>query len=266
MTKLKGVQKATKKDGSIYYRASITYKNKHISLGSFNDQAQCHEAYLLANKVLKGTLEIIDWSPHYVLTFKKWVILVNFRDSGFYFKTPICLHKNYFTYYLAPDVALFFDVDDLFYYSNHPIHQRGGYYFVNDFGMQVNILSRYGIRNHSVIDRDYSFADGNDRNFRYENITILNPYHGVEKEHLDGRLLYKARIHLRGNYVIGRYRDIHRAAIAYNKAVDYVHRHNISHKAFTKNYIEHLSSNDYQAIYATITIGANIRNLPPFEK
>ena len=33
-----GVYKTTKKDGSVYYRVSITYKNKHISIGSYDDE------------------------------------------------------------------------------------------------------------------------------------------------------------------------------------------------------------------------------------
>lgn len=35
---LKGVYLARKKDNSIYYRASITYRRKHISLGSFDTE------------------------------------------------------------------------------------------------------------------------------------------------------------------------------------------------------------------------------------
>ena len=34
-----GVYEARKKSGEIYYRASFTYKNKHISLGSSSDEA-----------------------------------------------------------------------------------------------------------------------------------------------------------------------------------------------------------------------------------
>ena len=34
----KGVYTATKKDGTLYYRSSITFQNKHISLGSFSSE------------------------------------------------------------------------------------------------------------------------------------------------------------------------------------------------------------------------------------
>ena len=33
----KGVFRAGKKDGTVYYRASLTKNGKHISLGSFSD-------------------------------------------------------------------------------------------------------------------------------------------------------------------------------------------------------------------------------------
>lgn len=34
----KGVFPARKKNGEVYYRASLTYKRKHISLGSYSDR------------------------------------------------------------------------------------------------------------------------------------------------------------------------------------------------------------------------------------
>lgn len=43
---LAGVYIAKKKDGTIYFRSSITYRNKHISLGSYETEQQAHEAYL----------------------------------------------------------------------------------------------------------------------------------------------------------------------------------------------------------------------------
>ena len=42
---LKGVFPATKKDGTIYYRTSINYSGKHISLGSFASEEMAHLAY-----------------------------------------------------------------------------------------------------------------------------------------------------------------------------------------------------------------------------
>ena len=87
-----------------------------------------------------------------------------------------------------------------------------------DFGMQVNILNRYGIKNYAVPGRDYRFENGDTTDFRRENLIILNRYHGVSYEKEKG--LYLSKIHVRGNYVIGRYTTMEEAAIAYNKAVD----------------------------------------------
>ena len=47
-----GVFEATKKNGSIYYRSSINYKGKHISLGSFDKEDDAHNAYMEAGEVL----------------------------------------------------------------------------------------------------------------------------------------------------------------------------------------------------------------------
>ena len=264
MSRLKGTNSAKRKDGSIYYRSSITYKNKHISLGSYSEALDAHHAYLLANDLLSNTsITLEHYKAPSLLSFQKWVVLINYRTTGLYFNSPILLKRNYFIYYLSQTHALYFDVDDLFYYSNHPIHRRQGYYFVNDYGMQVNLLSRYGIRNHCVKGKDYIFTDGNDRNFRYDNIDVLNPYHGIEIEHKNNRTLYKARIHLNGNTIIGRYSDAVTAAIAYNKAIDFVRLHSISQKRFEKNFIEAMTTEDYKSIYATITIGPNLKKLIP---
>ena len=43
---LPGVYTATKKDGTTYYRASLTYRNKHISLGSYETAVTANMAYL----------------------------------------------------------------------------------------------------------------------------------------------------------------------------------------------------------------------------
>ena len=55
-----GVYLATKKDGTIYYRSSITYKNKHISLGSFSSENDANKAYLEAYDLISSTQTIED--------------------------------------------------------------------------------------------------------------------------------------------------------------------------------------------------------------
>ena len=50
-----GVYEARKKSGEIYYRASFTYKNKHISLGSSSDEASCHAMYNEACEIINNS-------------------------------------------------------------------------------------------------------------------------------------------------------------------------------------------------------------------
>lgn len=154
-----GVYSAKKKDGTIYFRSSFTYKNKHISLGSFATEKEAHKAYLEANDIMNSKKKILitDYNKKTrVINFEKWVVLINFKDNGMYFKNPIYLFPKYFEYYLDNDpyAPLKFDVDDLFFYSTHKIMRRGGHLFVADYGMQLNILNRYGIKNFAVPGKD----------------------------------------------------------------------------------------------------------------
>lgn len=82
---------------------------------------------------------------------------MNFRDNGLYFATPIYVRGKFFYYYLSPSYVLKFDIDNLFFYSSHKIMKRGEHLFVADYGMQLNILNRHGIRSYSVPGRDYVF-------------------------------------------------------------------------------------------------------------
>ena len=104
----KGVYKAVRKDGTLYYRASFTYKNKHISLGSFDDEESAHRAYLEAGYIVArepgdivhqnqreaGSMgdcarsftdgtgmapAIEDYDKNSVLSFDKWVVLIRAR-------------------------------------------------------------------------------------------------------------------------------------------------------------------------------------------
>ena len=58
-----------------------------------------------------------------------------------YIKTPIYLRRNYFSYYFSKNEEYKFDIDDLFFYSQHKILRRGGRLFVNEYGMQTSIFS-----------------------------------------------------------------------------------------------------------------------------
>ncbi len=252
---LAGVYETTKKNGSTYYRAGLTYRSKHISLGS-SDIAFCaHAMYAEGQKILSDPAITIDNFAEYIkeLSFEKAIALLNFRDNGLYIRNPIYLQKGFFLYYLSLDLILKFDYDDLFYYSSHKIIRRGGHLFVNDYGMQYNIANRYGVKSYAVVNRDFKFANGDATDYRYANIIILNRYHGITQTTVKGVTKYIAKIHLNGNITIGRYSSEAKAAVAYNKAVDYAR--SCGHtKEFIQNYITELSPKEYAEIYTAISL------------
>lgn len=256
-----GVSIATKKDGTVYYRAGLYYKNKHISLGSYADETTAGNAYLEALAIL-GSLDQLP--EDYIeqpttLSFEKIIVLLNFRNNGIYFKNPIYLRNGYFSYYLSRIEELKFDVDDLFYYSSRKIQKRQGHLFVSDYGMQYSILSRYGIRPYAVAGRDYQFVNGDKSDFRYSNIVIVNRYHGVLQFLKNGLPRYRAVIHINGNYQIGSYSSEEKAAIAYNKAVDLARAAGIQ-KNFPENYVDTLSPKEYADIYTGLKISRRYLN------
>lgn len=257
---LPGVYTAKHKDGSVYYRASITYRNKHISLGSYSTESIAHAAYLEGGSILcNSEITISKYTKESALPFEKWICLLNFRDNGIYFATPIYVRPKFFYYYFSPEKYFIFDTDDLFYYASRKITVRGGHYFVADYGMQVNIASRYGIKNYAVEGRDYRFRNGNNHDFRYENIEILSHYNGVEPICKDGRTLFKVRIHVKGNYTVGVYNTEQEAAIAYNKAADLLKKAGVK-KEYSLNYMEGISPSVYADLYSSVSVSGQIEN------
>lgn len=257
---LRGVYTATKKDGTTYYRSSITFRGKHISLGSYDTEGEANQAYWEGGILLNNpSWTISSYTSDRILDYKKWVTLINFRDNRFYLTSPIYLYKNYFEYHISPDCILKFSSDDLFYYSQKQIMKRGRHFFVADYGMQVNIQNRYGIKNYAVIGRDFIFKNGDQNDFRYDNIKIINSYNGVTSKMTKAGMRYTARIHIVGNYTIGRYSTEEEAAIAYNKAIDILKNKGIK-KAFTPNYIEDMPASEYAKIYSTVSISQKILN------
>lgn len=255
-----GVYQAKKKDGTTYYRSSITFSGKHISLGSYDTEQPAHKAYLLADRILHDTaLSLLAYSEQKdnPLSFSKWVVLINFRDNQIYIKTPIYLYKTYFYYYFGPEDYLVFDSDDLFYYSNRTISRRGGHLFVADYGMQINILSRYGIKNYAVAGRDYEFANGNNRDYRYENIIVINRFHGVFQKKKNGKIYFETRIHWNGDWIVGRYDNEIEAAVAYNKAASTLITKGYI-KEYPVNYIEELTDAEYHSLYISVSISDNL--------
>lgn len=252
---LPGVYSAKRKDGTIYYRSSITYKNKHISLGSYEYEEEAHQAYTLAGEVLadSNTYTIEDYPEKSILDFSKWVTLINYRDNGIYIKTPIYLKKKFFLYYIDMNTPLTFDIDDLFYYSTRKIMKRGGHLFVAEYGMQVNILSRYGIKNYGVPGRDYRFINGDDSDYSYNNIEIINKYYGVTRFNTKGQTRYLTKVHVNGYYIIGRYDTEIEAAIAYNKATLLLTNKGLL-KDFPKNYIDEIDEITYASMFQKVRI------------
>lgn len=260
--RLPGVTISKKKNQSLYYRSSLTYRNKHISLGSFDSMMKAHLAYREAWCLLEDkSLSIESWTDHKIISFEKWVCLANFRDNHIYICNPIYTRQKFFYYYLSPNTCLIFDVEDLFYYSMHKIMRRGGHLFVSDYGMQYNIMNRYGIKNYAVQNRDYKLINGNPLDLRYENILIINRYQGVQKIQVKGVTKYKVLIHMNGNYTVGIYDSEIEAAIAYNKAVDFVRTKNVT-KNYSINFIEEITNATYAEIYSRLKLSKKLRTLP----
>lgn len=259
-----GVFPAVRKNGEVYFRASLTYKRKHISLGSFTQPEQAHNAYLEGTRLLTSPFPALEaYTADSPLSFEKWVSLLNFRDNGIYFGNPIYMGQRLFYYYLSPSHVLKFDLDDLFYYSSHKIMCRGRHYFVADYGLQVSIVSRYGIKPYAREGRDFRFINGDPTDFRRENLEILNLYHGVSYERQkNGQYLYTVRIHIKGNYIVGRYPSEQEAAIAYNKAVDILKKNGVT-KKFSPNYIDGLAPSKYAEIYIAVPVSPRITAYRP---
>ena len=265
-----GVYKTQKKDGSVYYRAGITFRNKHISLGSADDESSAAALYECAKKLLawcekdrspyeSASLRLFyAFSKFRPLSYDKIASIINFHDNGIYIGTPIYLLKDYFLYYLDDITELKFDTDDLFYYSSHRILRRGGHLYVNEYGMQTGILSRYGIRNHATAGVDYRFVNGDNTDYRYSNIENINPWHGVFTQNTDGRISYLAKIHVNGYWQIGIFSDPVTAAVAYNKAADTANAFGLD-KNFPLNYIPDLRAEEYRKLYRSIKIPSKLQ-------
>ena len=228
-----GAFEARKKDGTVYYRASLTYRRKHISLGSYGTEKEAAKAYTEGQSILHENNVTLEnfLSRREALDPEKAVLLLNLRDNHTYFKTPIYLRQGYFSYFVDGTREL----------------------YVNDYGMQYGILERFGIRPWSVAGRDYLFANGDENDFRYENIIVVNHYHGVFRQDTNGVIRYETRIHLNGDFVIGRFRTEAKAAVAYNKAADLAVAAGIA-KSFPQNYVSEYTAPEYADVYRSLTM------------
>lgn len=259
---LPGVYEDKLKNGTKNYRSSITIDKKHISLGSYIDEESASKAYKEALDTLNSKKEISDYSEDYTLSFDKYVVIINYRDSKFYSPVPIYIRKRDFSYYLSPSIELKFDMDDLFYLSNKKIMKRGNHLFVSDYGMQVSIKERFGIMSFAVLGRDYIFVNGDSLDYRRENIEIINRFHGVRKITKKMKTKYKVVIHPNSDFVVGIYQTEKEAAIAYNKAADILNKNGFK-KDFMLNFVDSCSNKEYADIYDKIVISQKIIDLKP---
>ena len=253
---MKGIFIAKKRDGSSYYRASVTYKGKHISLGSSDSMDTASMLYEKAWTVIKDEKLTPDryskkLSP---LSFHKFVCLANFRDNNIYIKTPIYLHRTYFSYHLDMDTELKFDLEDLFYYSSHTIQRRGNHLFVADFGLQERILARYDIPGFAVAGKDYRFVNGDPTDLRYSNVDVINPVKNIRKRKEGRDEVYNVKMHINGDWNIGSFPTHEMAVIAYNKALDEAKKHGLKSRTEILDIPDGLSHALYAKIYSTIEL------------
>jgi hypothetical protein len=130
--------------------------------------------------------------------------------------------------------------------------RRGGHLFVADYGSQISVPTRHGIKPYAVEGVDYRFVNGDPLDYRRENLEILNVYHGVRVVE-NG---YMARIHVNGYLQIGIYPSALEAAIAYNKAVDILQKNGIE-KEYLQNFLD-ISPRVYADIYASLPVSEKV--------
>lgn len=241
------------KNGRKNFRSSFTYNGKHISLGSYSTEKKASAAYVYACRLMESDIAVNEYPKTCPLIHDKFVVLCNLRDNNMYISNPIYIEKRYFSYYYSSSEIYKFDMDDLFYFSSHKLMKRGTHLFVSDYGVQTSVNERFGIKPFSVKDRDYRFINGDSYDYRRENIEIINTFAGVTRETVRLKTIYKTTIHVKSNYVVGRYKTEAEAAIAYNKAADILKSRGIN-KKYPQNYIEGISHKEYAEIYSRIKV------------
>lgn len=263
-TKIKNVYKIVDSKNKVYYKALISLKGKRINLGRYKTENMgalaCKEAYRLYSAydiTLYNILSMYEDNKGVIIPFYTMISIINYRDNKIFLRNPIYIRYNYISYFIDPIRELKFDIDELFFYSSHRILSRGNLFYVNNFGSQERLLNRYGIHSFSVRDRDYFFINGDYYDYRSTNIEVVNRYFGVfKKNYTDNRYYYEVRIHINGDFIIGRFKDEIMAAISYNKACDYANQMGLL-KDFNQNYIDELSITSYKKIYDNIKLPKN---------
>lgn len=241
------------------YKTYFLHETNKIYLGTYSSMELAQKAINEAEELMSQPKNMPQFNTS-VLDYKKIVSLCNLRDHKQYIKNPIYLHPTHFHYYLSEECVLTFDLKDLLYFSTYKIYKRGNYLYTQDSISQQSILSRYGIPNHSVLNKDYLFKNGDPYDFRRSNIEIINGYKGVSKKQKKEKILYTACIYIKTNLVIGHYESEIEAAIAYNKAIDILSKH-YTVKEYTHNVIPFITKAEYKTIYDNLAISPRIYNL-----
>lgn len=242
--------------GKTQYKIYFVYKATKIYLGSYSSMEIAQKVLEEADELME-TVSSIPSFDTYTLNYKKIIVLCNLRDHKKYIKNPIYLYPTYFHYYLSKDCILTFDLKDLLYFSTYKVYKRGNYIYTQDGISQQNILARFGIPNHSVINKDYRFKNNDPYDFRAQNLEIINSYKGVTKKIKGSTIVYSASIYIHGNLTIGHYHTETEAAVAYNKAVDLLTQQGLLHD-HPHNHIPLITKDEYDSLYHSLPVSSRL--------
>lgn len=241
------------------YKVYLLYSKKKIYLGSYDCHAKASRALEEANHIMNAPFGHLDFTTS-VIDYKKIITLCNFRDHKVYIKNPIYLKDKYFYYYLSKDIILTFDMKDLLFFSTYKICKRGNYLYIQDSISQQSLLNRFGILSHSISGKDYLFKNGNAYDFRRDNIEIINTYKGVTKKVKNQETFYTASIYTDKPILLGYYSSEIEAAIAYNKAIDFLMANSSNCRNYIPNDIPFLTKAEYDAIYDHLKLSPRLKN------
>ncbi|ONI41596.1 hypothetical protein AN640_07890 [Candidatus Epulonipiscium fishelsonii] len=248
-------------NGKLYYQVNFFYKSKKIYLGRYSSIADAQITINEATDIVE-TMCSIKQAKYTLLSFNKVVILINLRDNGTYFKNPIYLYEDYFGYYISSDIELLFDLIHLFFFATYKIYKRGNLFYTQHTFTQSSILNRLGIVPSSRINIDYKFKNNNPFDFRSDNLEVLKRYYGVSAIEKGEKTLYQARISKPNTIIIGIFESEIKAAIAYNKAVDYLKSVGMQYK-LNSNVIFYITKKEYDIIYDEIELPYKLTNKVP---
>ncbi len=249
---------ATKGDVTTY-KVYFLYEKKKIYLGLYATSQLATLALEEATHIMNSPFGSLDFA-YSVIDYKKIISLCNFRDHKVYIKNPIYLKDKYFYYYLSKQIILTFDMKDLLFFSTYKICKRGNYLYIQDSISQQSLLNRFGILAHSVAGKDYIFKNGDNYDFRRDNLEIINNYKGVSKKEKNNETFYTATIYINKTLILGHYTSEVEAAIAYNKAIDFLMAHSNNCRDYVPNSIPFLTRDEYNAIYEGIQLSPRLKN------